>query len=170
MSSNLPQNILRFSTIKLRVTATTARSYLQAPIPSRARAWYVIRRHTHTGIINTCFSDHVRVRAYARIHAIVEKSFSRKPLEKCEIGRYTILQSVKNYQMKAQNIDITDTSNALMKFLVSHLSAISGGTSGFGGRSSRMEAYFARANPPETRNSKLETRNQKHFQTERKKP
>ena len=55
-------------------------------------------------------------------------------------------------EIKAQNIDITDTSNALMKFLVSHLSAISGGTSGFGGSSSRTKANFARANPPETRN------------------
>ena len=43
-----------------------ARSYLQAPLPSRARAWYVIRRHTHTGIINTSIiSDHARARARA---------------------------------------------------------------------------------------------------------
>ena len=48
-----------------------------------------------------------RVRAYARKYAIVEKSISRKPLEKCEIGRYAILLSAKNYQIKAQNIDIT---------------------------------------------------------------
>ena len=43
---------------------SAAKSYLQAPILSRARAWCdKPNGHTHTGIINTCFSDHARVRA-----------------------------------------------------------------------------------------------------------
>ena len=83
-----------------------ARSYLQAPLPSRARAWYVIRNiRIRVLLILVSQTTH----ACARKYAIVEKSINRKPLEKCEIGQYTILQSVKNYQVKAQNIDITDT-------------------------------------------------------------